>query len=251
MGHRSFRNKTTTKQSSSRDDSTNSSIGGEGEKMNGLKKITEEQTTTVAEVRSNIRDRVSMKMGDLLLRGYTMLNAYCDVCSGILMEDRQGVRVCVTCDLLKAELNLTPNTDSRAVAETPFISSAPRVQQTECLEEEPSMNLSNTAMKHSKEESLKQLDEIGSDEAKRRQSVDDDSSTLDAIRVNKPKMRFVKSVPMRSGQPSPGVECALAAVDEKLRWCGERLAITQDVNEILLLHKAIRSGIEIIEHFSV
>lgn len=36
------------------------------------------------------------------------------------MEDRQGVRVCVTCDLLRAELNLTPNMDSRVPGEIPF-----------------------------------------------------------------------------------------------------------------------------------
>lgn len=225
--------------------------------MNGLQKITQEQTTTVAEVRRNIRDQVSMKMGDLLLRGYTMLNAYCDICSGILMEDRQGVRVCVTCDLLRAELNLTPNMDSRVpdgldeIHEDIAVSSAPRDQQTECLEKEPAVSLSNTAMKHSKEESLKQLYKIGSEKGERRQSVDDEASTVDTIRVNKPKMRFTKPVLMRRGQVSPGVECALAAVDEKLKWCSERLAITEDVNEILLLHKAIRSGIEIIGHFSV
>lgn len=37
------------------------------------------------------------------------------------------------------------------------VSSAPRDQQTECLEKEPAVSLSNTAMKHSKEESLKVL----------------------------------------------------------------------------------------------
>lgn len=41
MGHRSFGNKASTKQSSSRDDSSNSLVGSEGEKMNGLQKITQ------------------------------------------------------------------------------------------------------------------------------------------------------------------------------------------------------------------
>ncbi|VDK25273.1 unnamed protein product, partial [Anisakis simplex] len=61
-------------------------------------------------------------MGELLLRGYTMLDAYCNVCTGILMEDRQGVRVCVTCDLTNAQRN--PSTSSpggsRLVAEIPL-----------------------------------------------------------------------------------------------------------------------------------
>ncbi|VDN36615.1 unnamed protein product, partial [Cylicostephanus goldi] len=55
-------------------------------------------------------------MGEMLLRGVTMLDAYCQVCNGILMEDRNGVRTCVTCELF-AE---STKEGSRLIAEVPL-----------------------------------------------------------------------------------------------------------------------------------
>lgn len=44
------------------------------------------------------QDEASAKMGDLLLRGWTMLAAVCNGCGTPLMEDRRlGTRVCVLC----------------------------------------------------------------------------------------------------------------------------------------------------------
>ena len=44
------------------------------------------------------RDEASARMGDLLLRGWTMLADACDTCYTPLMEDRHsGERVCVKC----------------------------------------------------------------------------------------------------------------------------------------------------------
>ncbi|KAK6053893.1 Sjogren'S syndrome/scleroderma autoantigen 1 [Cooperia oncophora] len=64
-----------------------------------VKIIVQEQLAEAQELRNKFRDEVSKKMGELLLRGVTMLDAYCQICNGILMEDRNGVRTCVTCEL--------------------------------------------------------------------------------------------------------------------------------------------------------
>lgn len=55
-------------------------------------------------LRDAFRDEVSKRMGELLLKGQTMLDEYCPTCSGILMEDRAGVRRCVTCELYAEKL---------------------------------------------------------------------------------------------------------------------------------------------------
>ncbi|KAF8358024.1 hypothetical protein PRIPAC_93019 [Pristionchus pacificus] len=46
----------------------------------------------------DLNNEVSRRMGELLLRGHTMLNAECE-CGGILMEDRHGVRRCIACEV--------------------------------------------------------------------------------------------------------------------------------------------------------
>ncbi|GMS88510.1 hypothetical protein PENTCL1PPCAC_10685 [Pristionchus entomophagus] len=46
----------------------------------------------------DMNTEVSRRMGELLLRGHTMLNAECE-CGGILMEDRNGVRRCISCEV--------------------------------------------------------------------------------------------------------------------------------------------------------
>ncbi|EFO86764.1 hypothetical protein CRE_04821 [Caenorhabditis remanei] len=64
-------------------------------------------------LRDSFRDEVSKRMGELLLKGQTMLDEYCPTCSGILMEDRTGVRRCVTCELFREKT-------SHIVAEIPL-----------------------------------------------------------------------------------------------------------------------------------
>uniref|UniRef100_A0A0N5AF04 Sjogrens syndrome scleroderma autoantigen 1 n=1 Tax=Syphacia muris TaxID=451379 RepID=A0A0N5AF04_9BILA len=85
---------------------------------NGIRKLTEDQRKMAEEKRQSIRDQVSKRMGDMLLRGYTMLDAYCDTCTGILMEDRRGNRECIQCELLRRELQSSSG-DVR-VAEIPL-----------------------------------------------------------------------------------------------------------------------------------
>ncbi|GMR41659.1 hypothetical protein PMAYCL1PPCAC_11854, partial [Pristionchus mayeri] len=50
----------------------------------------------------DMTSEVSRRMGELLLRGHTMLNAECE-CGGILMEDRNGVRRCIACEVREEE----------------------------------------------------------------------------------------------------------------------------------------------------
>nr|CDJ81911.1 Sjogrens syndrome scleroderma autoantigen 1 domain containing protein [Haemonchus contortus] len=84
--------------------------------VNGIRELSEEQLAEAQEIRAKFRDDVSKKMGELLLRGVTMLDAYCHICDGILMEDRNGVRRCVTCELLEEHTK----EGSRLVAEVPL-----------------------------------------------------------------------------------------------------------------------------------
>ncbi|CAD6187746.1 unnamed protein product [Caenorhabditis auriculariae] len=60
------------------------------------------------------RDRASEKMGQLLLRGFTMLDASCDTCHTVLME-KGGVRLCVKC-----EMDRETSGGSRIVSEVPL-----------------------------------------------------------------------------------------------------------------------------------
>jgi len=71
--------------------------------MNGERNYTPEQNRQYVLDKENFRDRVSKDMGDLLLRGYTMLNEYCDICKGILMSNREGIRNCVACDVVRQQ----------------------------------------------------------------------------------------------------------------------------------------------------
>ncbi|XGW16160.1 hypothetical protein V3C99_001534, partial [Haemonchus contortus] len=88
--------------------------------VNGIRELSEEQLAEAQEIRAKFRDDVSKKMGELLLRGVTMLDAYCHICDGILMEDRNGVRRCVTCELLEEHTK----EGSRLVAEVPLDATA-------------------------------------------------------------------------------------------------------------------------------
>ncbi|KAF2364485.1 Sjoegren syndrome/scleroderma autoantigen 1 [Trinorchestia longiramus] len=44
-------------------------------------------------------DIVAHEMGQLLLKGYKMLATVCNVCNCILMEDKQGHKLCIGCSL--------------------------------------------------------------------------------------------------------------------------------------------------------
>uniref|UniRef100_A0A1I8AVM4 Sjoegren syndrome/scleroderma autoantigen 1 n=1 Tax=Steinernema glaseri TaxID=37863 RepID=A0A1I8AVM4_9BILA len=79
------------------------------EKMNGAKLV---DANEVRQLQSQVRDEVSKRMGDLLLKGYTMLDQYCDQCQGILMESRSNELICLQCtvvaEISKAEKPVKP-----------------------------------------------------------------------------------------------------------------------------------------------
>ncbi|VDL83496.1 unnamed protein product [Nippostrongylus brasiliensis] len=105
--------------------------------VNGVRELSEQQLREAQALRDNFRDEVSKRMGELLLRGVTMLDAYCQVCNGILMEDRNGVRTCVTCDLYAERTR----EGSRLVAEVPLDTTSDGVTPGNSLlssEEQPS-----------------------------------------------------------------------------------------------------------------
>ncbi|CAN8031221.1 hypothetical protein HPB47_027085 [Ixodes persulcatus] len=63
----------------------------------------------VLEARRERQDKISMIMGDYLLRGYKMLGDICDVCSTILLEDRQSNKYCIACSEVDTSENLKDN----------------------------------------------------------------------------------------------------------------------------------------------
>ncbi|TKR78213.1 hypothetical protein L596_019058 [Steinernema carpocapsae] len=64
--------------------------------MNGLKPADQDET---AILREKVRCEVSKRMGELLLKGHTMLDQYCETCMGILMESRAKVIQCLQCTI--------------------------------------------------------------------------------------------------------------------------------------------------------
>lgn len=54
--------------------------------------------------KKSLSDKISSKMGDLLVKGHTMLDEYCTVCSGILMKDPQtSVKNCIACQITNTQ----------------------------------------------------------------------------------------------------------------------------------------------------
>uniref|UniRef100_A0A0N5BBE0 Sjogrens syndrome scleroderma autoantigen 1 n=1 Tax=Strongyloides papillosus TaxID=174720 RepID=A0A0N5BBE0_STREA len=62
----------------------------ESEKIKGVVKVPEK----------SLSDRISAKMGDLLIKGHRMLDEYCPTCSCVLMEDpNTSDKSCIACQL--------------------------------------------------------------------------------------------------------------------------------------------------------
>lgn len=277
MGHRPFsvkpavKNKVPSSVNRIIPSTKNSSNIVKEEKMNGLRKITQEEFEAAANARRELLDQVSAKMGELLLRGYTMLDAYCNVCTGILMEDRQGVRVCVTCDLTNAQRN--PSTSSpggsRLVAEIPLEESdhlyeihTSRVSETApenipqqsagSSEALPSIEESLASLRQTKEKTLKELYKSGLERSERKNAQVVGGSEMEApIRViqSKSKTGSVKKSIQSSSTVTlqSNMETAFSIVDEKLRWYAERLAKSEDLSEIVQLQEAIFGALRILK----
>lgn len=63
----------------------------------------------VLEARRERMDKISGIMGDYLLKGYKMLSDVCDVCSTILLEDRQRNTYCIACSEVDTMENVKDN----------------------------------------------------------------------------------------------------------------------------------------------
>lgn len=63
----------------------------------------------VLEARRERMDKISSIMGDYLLKGYKMLSDVCDVCSTILLEDRQRRAYCIACSEVDTMENVKDN----------------------------------------------------------------------------------------------------------------------------------------------
>ncbi|KAL1416617.1 hypothetical protein MTO96_027828 [Rhipicephalus appendiculatus] len=63
----------------------------------------------VLEARRERMDKISGIMGDYLLKGYKMLSEVCDVCSTILLEDRQRKAYCIACSEVDTMENVKDN----------------------------------------------------------------------------------------------------------------------------------------------
>lgn len=135
MVHKKFHNPISTKESTWIDRTPNPSARNYLDEMapiNGFNLENEE----ALRLRDSFRDEVSKRMGELLLKGQTMLDEYCPTCSGILMEDRTGVRRCVTCELYQekssqvvAEIPLQEEDFKEAVDKSPIRESVPSQKQ--------------------------------------------------------------------------------------------------------------------------
>uniref|UniRef100_A0A8R1Y7T7 Uncharacterized protein n=1 Tax=Onchocerca volvulus TaxID=6282 RepID=A0A8R1Y7T7_ONCVO len=218
---------------------TEADIAGqiEGMDLNGLQRVTQEHQQLLEQTRHNLRDRISSRMGELLLLGQTMLNEYCELCAGILMEDRQGVRCCVACDMVNQELSRAPN-DRILVANNddlndlndPVIEQSSMNRSNEVLQSPAQFSSANSATRffHSP---IEREDLFTRNLRSRRLSVEDGVSQ---------HVGFLRS---RS------VKMALHAVDDKLKWCAERLKSCENVEEVMKLYEAIDRGIRILGHF--
>uniref|UniRef100_A0A0R3RYF3 Sjogren's syndrome/scleroderma autoantigen 1 (Autoantigen p27) n=1 Tax=Elaeophora elaphi TaxID=1147741 RepID=A0A0R3RYF3_9BILA len=205
-----------------------------GMNLNGLNRITREQQQLLEQTRHRLRDRISSRMGELLLLGQTMLNEYCELCAGILMENRQGVRSCVACDMVNIELSRGQN-DRLAVSNNDdlddVVTQYGNVSRNSGVLQSSTQFLpadSSTRFSHSP---LEREDFSVRTRRSRRLHVEEGiSAHADFL-------------------GSRSVKTAVEAVEDKLRWCAERLKSCENVEEVMKLYETIDLGIGILKHF--
>ncbi|ETN79329.1 Sjogren'S syndrome/scleroderma autoantigen 1 [Necator americanus] len=202
--------------------------------VNGMRELTEEQLSEAQARRDEFRDEVSKRMGDMLLRGVTMLDAYCEVCNGILMEDRNGVRTCVTCELFAERTK----EGSRLIAEVPLDATADGVIPGNSLlasDEQPSQRRNVVSMMNVDRK------EWAGDELQSRRSA-----PIVKSRESTPNAPATSNV---HNNPTllDGYNAALLAVDRKLKWASEKVDHSENVAEIREMFALINEGMKIIK----
>ncbi|KAK6010754.1 Sjogren'S syndrome/scleroderma autoantigen 1 [Ostertagia ostertagi] len=172
-------------------------------------------------------------MGELLLRGVTMLDAYCQTCSGILMEDRSGVRTCVTCELFAERTK----EGSRLVAEVPLDTTADGVTpgNSALSEEQPTMrNVVRVTDVDRKNWAERIPPLVGSKEST--PSAPTTSATAERVGMQDTPCCF------------DGCNRALLAIDRKLKWASERIDRSENPSEIREMFALVNEGLNIIRH---
>ncbi|MFH4980730.1 hypothetical protein AB6A40_007439 [Gnathostoma spinigerum] len=238
----------------------------ESETLNGLTNVKEEQRELLIESQRRMRDQISSKMGDMLLRGYTMLNAYCQTCSGILMQDRGGELHCVTCDLLNAELTPQPSKASCLLAEIPLDSAdlisdslvdhplPERLSQAAPSYEEEDKDDGLKKLKRLKEDNLNKMKKIRNDIGelpKCSKELSKPNSRRSSIHDRSERTKMSLSQEAMIGHPIEleGLSFALKAVDRKLKWCSTQLDSTEDCGAIIDYLNVIKNSMEILEKY--
>ncbi|KJH50287.1 Sjogren'S syndrome/scleroderma autoantigen 1 [Dictyocaulus viviparus] len=211
--------------------------------LNGTRELTEEQFSEAQRLRSEFRDGVSRRMGELLLQGMTMLDAYCQVCNGILMEDRNGVRNCVTCELFEERTK----EGSRLVAEVPlvlfkimYIYISAKYLKLFCMIHDKKHVLCNNGT------SLKVRT------IEKKQKIREPVQKFDVQPSN--SSTYNRSAPVVDHSSSnllvhtlDGYATALLAVDRKLKWASDCLDRSESLAEIRELFALINEGISIVK----
>ncbi|EGT34731.1 hypothetical protein CAEBREN_12220 [Caenorhabditis brenneri] len=167
-------------------------------------------------LRDSFRDEVSKRMGELLLKGQTMLDEYCQTCSGILMEDRTGVRRCVTCEVFQEKT-------SQIVGEVP-------------LQEEEFHEAADTIPIHEKEK-----------QTAPKKTVIQKAVSSSQKAVPAPK-KTKKSVEASKESDTPdAVEAAKEAVLRKLEWAASKLDATEETARVFDFLSIIQKSAETLQ----
>ncbi|UMM22623.1 hypothetical protein L5515_003750 [Caenorhabditis briggsae] len=218
MVHKKFENPVSTKQSTFIDRTPHPAARNYLDEMAPINGFHEENVDSIR-LRESFRDEVSKRMGELLLKGQTMLDEYCPTCSGILMEDRTGVRRCVTCELFQEK------TASLIVAEIPL--------QEEDLEEA----VNEPPVQH---------------------SVPVEKTVPRKVVVPKPapsapvakKSKKVTSSTKECNQ-SEAIEAARNAVIRKLEWATSKLDSAEDVDSVSDFLSLIQKSAETLQSLQI
>ncbi|CAO4369399.1 unnamed protein product [Caenorhabditis nigoni] len=216
MVHKKFENPVSTKQSIFIDRTPHPAARNYLDEMAPINGFHEENADSIR-LRESFRDEVSKRMGELLLKGQTMLDEYCPTCSGILMEDRTGVRRCVTCELFQEK------TASLIVAEIPL--------QEEDLEEavnEPP------------------VPSVEKPVAPRKAVV---SKPASSAPVSKKSKKVTSST--KECNQSGAIEAARNAVIRKLEWATSQLDSAEDVDSVSDFLSLIQKSAETLQSLQI
>ncbi|KAL6726016.1 hypothetical protein Aduo_008029 [Ancylostoma duodenale] len=214
--------------------------------VNGFRELTEEQLSEAQARRDEFRDEVSKRMGELLLRGVTMLDAYCQICNGILMEDRNGVRSCVTCDLFAERTK----EGSRLVAEVPLDATADGVTPGNSLlaSEEPPSQQRNVVRMMNVDRKQWAGEEF---QARRSTPTVRSRESTPSAPATVPVASNVRSSSAAIPCSLDGYNAALLAVDRKLKWASEKVERSENVSEIREMFALINEGVKIIKSMRI